>query len=148
MAVTGHITNREYIQAEEVQMTHTVLQLARTVDLSDSYYEMMYEDLINRGLGIELHGVTSISRALTKAGDPELGFQYRHPYLQVGMHYGRYTSLSERHNVRIDNATIPHDITYKLIYADTGQELAATHAALIGRLTIILQYKGTVIGIN
>lgn len=132
---SGHLHNPAEIHADWLRMSHTAFQAAPHVDV------IAVSVLAVRGLAIELNGLTARLLPSRRAGGLEE--RRRNPHFHIAIDSGRRTTVAERHSIGMEESRIPHDMEYFLTYADTGTPLSDADCALIGRLQLIFEYKGT-----
>ena len=70
----------------------------------------------------------------------------RPAYIRLAIESGKKTTLAERHNLKLPLADLPYSMPFRLVYADNGDPLTAEACLAIVRLSLIISYKGTIVG--
>ena len=131
------LCGREF-EAESMAFTHTLFQ--QRIGSSDT----ALDELRLRGLSVELPGIFAthgISHSSSGVGR-EHG---RTPHVNVHIEDGKKTTSTERHNIHYRALRIPHEISYKYVYTDTGEALADEHGDAIGKCVLTSQFRGFVV---
>ena len=131
------LCGREF-EAESMAFTHTLFQ--QRIGSSDT----ALDELRLRGLSVELPGIFAthgISHSSSGVGR-EHG---RTPHVNVHIEDGKKTTSTERHNIHYRALRIPHEISYKYVYTDTGEALADEHGDVIGKCVLTSQFRGFVV---
>lgn len=131
------LCGREF-EAESMAFTHTLFQ--QRIGSSDTGLD----ELRVRGLSVELPGIFAthgISHSSSGVGI-EHG---RTPHVNVHIEDGKKTTSVDRHNIHYRALRIPHEISYKYVYTDTGEALADEHGDVIGKCTLTSQFTGFVV---
>ena len=131
------LCGREF-EAESMAFTHTLFQ--QRIGSSDT----ALDELRVRGLSVELPGIFAthgISHSSSGVGI-EHG---RTPHVNVHIEDGKKTTSVDRHNIHYRALRIPHEISYKYVYTDTGEALADEHGDVIGKCTLTSQFTGFVV---
>ena len=135
---TGTMLCGREFNADSMAFTHTLFQ--QRIGSSDT----ALDELRLRGLSVELpdvfatHGISHSSSGVGR----EHG---RTPHVNIHIEDGKKTTSVERHNIHYRALRIPHQISYKYVYTDTGEALAAEHGDVIGKCVLTSQFRGFVV---
>jgi hypothetical protein len=135
---TGTMLCGREFNADSMAFTHTLFQ--QRIGSSDT----ALDELRLRGLSVELpdvfatHGISHSSSGVGR----EHG---RTPHVNIHIEDGKKTTSVERHNIHYRALRIPHQISYKYVYTDTGEALAAEHGDVVGKCVLTSQFRGFVV---
>ena len=135
---TGTMLCGREFEADSMAFTHTLFQ--QRIGSSDA----ALDELRLRGLSVELPGIFAthgISHSSSGVGH-EHG---RTPHVNIHIEDGKKTTSIDRHNIHYRALRIPHEISFKYVYTDTGEALADEHGDVIGKCVLTSQFRGFVV---
>lgn len=130
---SGRIEMQHAIHATEGEVHGTVVYATRGCD------ESHRQELVARGLSIVIEGLMPRFSLVTASPD---GRRHHHPSIKINLDFGGSFNLVQRTSITFDVTDIQQHMDYRFVYADTGQPLSDNHARTVGRVYLMLNFRG------
>ena len=132
---SGRITLQSDIHATEAEIHSTVFFAARNCSMAD------YNTLVPRGIKVLLKDLFSRFSLASVGSGTE---RQQKTGVSVPLSFDEHFTRVHRSSLNFDVLELKRDIEYEFVYADNGEPLSDVHARVVGRIYLVMNYRGHV----